>query len=55
MQMWKIKTSFIVKSEFLFYLFIYLCNADVENCGEVRDFGFIYIYKLINSMLTLFI
>ena len=29
-----------IKSEF----FIYLNNADVENYGEVRGFGFIYIY-----------
>ena len=27
-------------------MFIYLDNADVENCGEVKGFGFIYIYRL---------
>ena len=27
---------------------IYLSNADVENCGEVRGFGYIYIYIYID-------
>ena len=28
------------------FLFFYLNNADVENCGEVRGFCFIYILVL---------
>ena len=42
MLMWK--TSFIVKSEFLF---IYLSNTDVENCGEgfIVKSEFIYLFK----------
>ena len=31
-----------IKSEILFF-FLNLNNADVENCGEVKGFGFIYI------------
>ena len=26
------------------FIIIYLCTADVENCGSLKNFGFIYIY-----------
>ena len=32
------------------FLYFYLNNADVENCGEVKGFGYIYIYRLNNLM-----
>ena len=38
------KIWFYSKIIIFVYLFIYLSNADVENCGEVKGFGFIYIY-----------
>ena len=40
------KIRFYSKIIIFVYLFIYLSNADVENCGEVKGFGFIYIYRL---------
>ena len=40
--------GFKVKSEFL--LFIYLGNADMENCGEFKGFGYIYIYIHIKDL-----
>ena len=33
------------------FLFFYLNNTDVENCGEVRNFGFLYIYIYIDDVL----
>ena len=41
------KIWFYSKIIIFVYLFIYLSNADVENCGEVKGFGFIYIYRLV--------
>ena len=29
-----------------FCIFVFLNDADVENCGASRGFGFIYIYRL---------
>ena len=28
-------------------MFGILCCADMENCGASRDFGYIYIYRLV--------
>ena len=38
------KIQFYCKIIIFVYLFIYLSNADVENCGEIKGFSFIYIY-----------
>ena len=33
----------------LFSFFFFLNNADVENCGSFKSFGFIYIYIYIDD------
>ena len=32
-----------------------LINADVENCGSFKSFGYIYIYRLCSKMLKLIV
>ena len=39
-------------TNFLLFIYFYLNNADVENCGEIKGFGFIYI-QIIEFQLAL--
>ena len=34
---------------FIFNNFIFINNADVENCGSFKSFGYIYIYIIIKE------
>ena len=37
----------VFRGLFIFNNFIFINNADVENCGNFKSFGFIYIYRLV--------
>ena len=37
----------------IFGFFFFLNNADVENCGSFKSFGFICIYRLLLLLLLL--